>query len=297
MLAGLLRLAASDIDDARLLLQRGRMRNAGTLSGAAASRLLQAVQTAGSGRWDPTALPSAKALDTSNPYRARLLAMADAAPPTAPQRDGGPAPTPGRSAVQARIDEIGSLLDDLVSLFAVDLRGDEPAGRISLLLPPPPPAEAHAPATIAPSRWTPDPAPEPEPIPATPITRPTISVAQQASSGSSASFWALMDKWQVADLDALDLLGHAGGLTKKGTRPRFRLSPPEAARLAGLHELDDRLGMLQISAREWLRKPLEAAPFDGSTPFALMQQERATGLDTLRRTVVRLGMQASLGSR
>ncbi len=69
---------------------------------------------------------------------------------------------------------------------------------------------------------------------------------------TSSAFWSLMDRWQVADAEALRLIGHPGGLTKKGTRPRSKMVGGEVVAFLGLKEIDTVLIPLDISPSRWL---------------------------------------------
>lgn len=115
--------------------------------------------------------------------------------------------------------------------------------------------------------------------------------AGPASSFPSAAFWTLMDRWRIDDLQALALIGHEGGLTKKGTRPRFRLQDEEAVRYASLRALDTALETLDLQPHDWLSTPRVEAPFGGGTPLALLQKG---GARELLHALNRQGLQAAL---
>ena len=106
---------------------------------------------------------------------------------------------------------------------------------------------------------------------------------------SSAAFWSLIDRWGVGDQDALQLIGHAGGLTKRGTRPRFRLAGSEAERYHLLRTLDDALAALGQDARAWLRKsragdrPLDTMLAGGAD--AVREETRQIVGESLRRSL------------
>ncbi len=110
----------------------------------------------------------------------------------------------------------------------------------------------------------------------------------------STAFWALMDRWRVADLDALALLGHAGGLTRKGTRPRFRLQDEESARYAALRRLDAALDALGLDPGDWLSTPRKEPPFNGLTPFAVLQRDGGAGARQVLHLLNRQGLAAAL---
>ena len=118
--------------------------------------------------------------------------------------------------------------------------------------------------------------------------------ADPASSFPSAAFWSLMDQWGVGDLEALRLIGHAGGLTKKGTRPRFRLQDDEAHAYAALRALDRALVTLGLDPKRWLASPQETTPFGGDTPLAVLERQGADGARLMIRGLTRQGLQAGL---
>lgn len=118
--------------------------------------------------------------------------------------------------------------------------------------------------------------------------------AEPASSFPSAAFWSLMDQWGIDDLDALALVGHEGGLTKKGTRPRFRLQGGEAQRYAAFRALDTALSTLGQEPAHFLRTRQTRAPFNGNTPLALLHRDGTDGARSLIRDLTRQGFQAGL---
>ncbi len=258
------------------------MRSAHLLAAAAATRLVQAVEAA---ERDDAAPRRAGDAGRDNPFRSRLQGVQAACALRDPRPHDSLSMPPDRPEAQRALDQAASLLDDLVALFAVTLRGDGPAGRTGLVLPAPKPLAARPRKPVATEAQTPAPLPLP---------RPAIHVAPAAVAGSSSAFWALMDRWGIGDLEALGLLGHPGGLTRKGTRPRFRLSDQEASTLAQLREMDDALSVLELDARDWLRVPIKSLPFRGRAPLDLLLREHAAGADAVHRFVVRLGMRQSL---
>ncbi len=111
---------------------------------------------------------------------------------------------------------------------------------------------------------------------------------------SSQLFWSLVDRWKLADLTALDLIGHAGGLTKRGTRPRFTLTADEAHRLADLLAIDRLLDNIQGEAASWLRRVNGAAPFRRTKPIDFMVKGGAPAIVATRRAVEMLALRKSL---
>jgi hypothetical protein len=81
---------------------------------------------------------------------------------------------------------------------------------------------------------------------------------------SSATFWTLMERWQVPDDQALELIAYEGKLPTTGKRPRFKLSITQAEIVSSLVEIDIALTAAGMDA-EWLRKPMsdtDRAPLD-----------------------------------
>ena len=72
-----------------------------------------------------------------------------------------------------------------------------------------------------------------------------------------------MDRWRVADETALRLLGHEGGLTLQGKRPRFALTSEQAHRLTNLLAIDRLLTDLFGEDAAWLKCAHRSALFNG----------------------------------
>ena len=115
-----------------------------------------------------------------------------------------------------------------------------------------------------------------------------------AAGVSSKLFWSLVDRWQVPDAEALVLLGHEGGLTKRGTRPRFTLAPEEAHRLANLLAIDRLLTDVEGEPGPWLRRSNAAQPFARTRPIAFMVKGGAPAIDATRRFLEKLALRKSL---
>jgi hypothetical protein len=111
---------------------------------------------------------------------------------------------------------------------------------------------------------------------------------------TSSAFWTLLDRWQVPDEPALELLGHAGGLTRKGTRPRFKLAPAEAEALQLLQGIDAGLSRLAQDPARWLRQPLATAPFRGARPLDWMLRHPGQGTRDLAQHLLQAALRASL---
>jgi hypothetical protein len=115
-----------------------------------------------------------------------------------------------------------------------------------------------------------------------------------AGTISSKLFWDLMDRWGVADEAALALIGHAGGLTKRGTRPRFTLAGEETQRMANLLAIDRLLIDVEGDPGPWLRRAQGAAPFARKKPLDFMIAGGVPAIDATRRHIEKLALQRSL---
>jgi hypothetical protein len=68
-----------------------------------------------------------------------------------------------------------------------------------------------------------------------------IPPALHRSKATGRTFWKLMERWNVPDREALELIDYPAGLTKNGKRPRFTLTTPQSERLPYLMEIDANL--------------------------------------------------------
>ena len=283
--------------DARLLLEAGRLRGAALLHAEACALLLRALRTASGVDADadagPASLPRADTLAT----RLRAVWLDRPGPLHAVPRDAD---------LRAMADGLRALVPAVRARVAPEPEPEpetppEPkrAPTSVRLRPAPIPAPARKPA---PSR-KPAPAPtrEPEPPRAEPArTQPPRPAPQPAAPPashrpvSSAAFWSLIDRWGVADADALALLGHAGGLTRRGTRPRFRLVGDEIERFHLLQTLDDALAALGQAPRGWLQAAVDTPPFKGAAPLDAMLRGGEPTLRAATRALVGEGLRRSL---
>ena len=258
--AELLRRAAESLDDARLLAER-RRRNEAVLTRLALHQALRAVSVSEGLEADDTL---------------RLDTLIKRVPPDHPQA----------ALVQRLRDDAAQTIAAVAELVE------------ALSRPKPAPTSRPRAARPAPER-DPTPVARPEPD----LSGPTAldsspqgnGRADAVASFPSAAFWTLMERWQVGDLEALALIGHDGGLTRKGTRPRFRLQGAEAARYAALRALDQALEGLALDPRRWLRAPQRPEPFAGASPLTLLQRD-ADAVRRLLHVLHRQGLQAKLES-
>lgn len=269
----LLKQAKQSLDDARLLAEH-RRRNEGVLTRLALHQALQAISIS-------------EGLDANDDLR--LDTLLKRVPEDHPQA-GLLAEL--RSEDAQTIAAVAGLVEAL----------DRPKAKPTAT-PKPAPAAAPAPAPAPVEDDTGD-APEPDETRYDDLDPSALTAlgtspqghgrADPASSFPSAAFWALMDRWGIEDLDALALVGHAGGLTKKGTRPRFRLQGTEAHRYAALRALDTALSTLGQEPADFLRAKQTRAPCDGATPLAVLHRDGADGARSLIRDLTRQGFQAGL---
>jgi hypothetical protein len=121
-----------------------------------------------------------------------------------------------------------------------------------------------------------------------------IEPVGRTGSVTSVAFWSLMESWKIGDAEALALLGHDGGLTKKGTRPRFKLVGPEAELFRVLREIDTTLRAASLEPAGWLRMPGPSKPLAGKTPIAHITSTSAAGARDVLRLAVQEGFRGSM---
>ncbi len=296
----MLRRAERDRRDGAALLDDGSAR---LLLALAARRLIQAVLVSEQGFAALRQATRAAAIPVANPLRAGLLGLqelaeASEAAPAVPGADG-------RFAEQAAVspDQAAALrrmIEQSLAGFEVAPQGDAPAGR------------------EAPLRPEPAPRPEPEPVvrvakasraqaaPAQRQAEPRLfqapgaggTMIAPAAAGpvGAAPFWSLMDRWAVDDAQALRLIGHAGGLTKKGMRPRFRLAGAEASQFRLLQQIDADLGSASLRPAEWLRAPAaKAGPLGGRSPLEHIAEAGEAGARAVHRMLLQEVLRRSMG--
>ena len=94
---------------------------------------------------------------------------------------------------------------------------------------------------------------------------------------------------QIADEKALRLLGHEGGLTSAGKRPRFTLTVDEARRVPYLRQIDLVMETL-FGGTDWLSKPLRLTPFKGLSPIDYMVKNQLPAFAEVLRYLNRLAL-------
>ena len=314
----LLRLADACIRDGRLLLRGDRSSNVAMLIRVAVTHMVKAVVISERGRMIPSADVGAENLEDENPVKADLVALAALTHQEPPLRpDGTLRKMLDKAALRGCIDQGEAILTVIIEHFDVDLAGQDPAGHANPMRPEPAAAAASASTRVAagpsrkkallePGRFVPGrpyrpkadkEAPSDMPAPPQVVHTPARQPSRPSSDVSSVSFWSLMDRWRVADLDALALLGHTGGLTRKGTRPRFKLNDAETDMLIRLQDIDEALRSAGLEPRKWLREAVATAPLLGAMPLAFVMQNRLLGARDLAHYIFRQGLRLSLGNK
>ncbi len=303
-MAALLRRAERDRRDGAALLDDGSAR---LLFGLAAHRLIQAVLVSehGMAALRPAQVSQARQAATvpaANPLRAGLLGLqglaeASAAAPAMPGSDGRFADLAAVAPAEAAA--LRRMIEQAMAGYAVTLDGEAPAGREVPLRPPPPPEPEPKPVVKADGGTARMPA-APRPAEPRAFQAPGAGGAMIAPAASgpvgAAPFWSLMDRWGVDDLQALRLIGHAGGLTKKGTRPRFRLAGAEASRFRLLQQIDAALGSAGLDPGAWLRAPsARAEPLGGQAPLEHIVEAGEAGARAVHRLLLQAVLRRSMG--
>jgi hypothetical protein len=321
--ANLIRLAASDVKDAEILASGRNPGNAPLLIHIAAQRMIETVIATERGWPLEDDAIEFRMIPNENPAKltlARISKLALPPKPIALLPDGSMQKTFDNEAFRQDVAAVRKILLELAERFDVDLLGDGPAKQATVIRTAPK-AKLHKviekPREIAKSTAdaTRMQTPPVRSNPSHANSRPPISVQNTTgpaapphdvdgrspnlvSAGrpkiTSATFWQLMDLWDVHDLAALDLIGHRGGLTKKGTRPRFKLTGEEGERVKLLLEIDQAISSLRLDPRTWLNKPIQAAPFEGAKPIIYLAEHDLNGVIATSRYLFKNGLKLSM---
>ncbi len=334
-IANLLRLANSEVKDAELLSSGRHPDNANLLLHIAFQRIVEAIIVTEKG-WPPRGTQrrdrnSLAQIPEQNPLKLGLADLSKLAAQPAPLSllpDGSIPQTFDHDAFRRHVSGLRKLLQDSAARFGVDLLGNGPAQQ-GVAAPPqsvskpaaPPPIQKSQPkiaiskkAPRAAAKVTgkvpaenknpptriviPDTRPQPKIIPAAPRvqSRSPIEVTAGRATTTSTAFWQLMDRWQVADLASLALIGHGGGLTQKATRPRFKLQPEETEMLKLLLELDQAVANLGLDPAAWVNKPIKEPPFEGANPIAYLSKNGLAGPQKVARYILKNGLKLSMAA-
>jgi len=89
---------------------------------------------------------------------------------------------------------------------------------------------------------------------------------------TSTAFWEQVDRLEIPDTQALELIRYPGKLPASGKRPRFHLNTLQTRLATYLGQIEAALRASGESP-DWLRRRNRAAPFGGRTPLAVMADE------------------------
>jgi hypothetical protein len=150
--ANLLRVARSDLDDARPLMRKRHGRNAAIFLRQALALLAGALAASEHGwplkRWNA----GLRAVPEANPFQPELLEIdallgQDAAP--AVRTDGRLAPEPDNGRLAPASDRLAALLRAIAKAFDTDITGTGPAGRVTPIRPEPVPKPSEPESLVA----------------------------------------------------------------------------------------------------------------------------------------------------
>lgn len=110
---------------------------------------------------------------------------------------------------------------------------------------------------------------------------------------SGTEFWELMERWQVPDGLALDLIGFPGRPGASGKRPRFKFTTRQRRITSYLREIDAALSAVG-KGPTWLRRRVKSAPFSQHTPLEHMVAHGTDGMADVLRQLSRMAMSAAL---
>jgi hypothetical protein len=108
---------------------------------------------------------------------------------------------------------------------------------------------------------------------------------------TAGQFWDLMERWNVPDSVALELIGFAGKIGKFGKRPRFRFLPAHQQAADFMIEIDTALASAGAGV-DWLHTKMRV--LGGRTPIEQMRAEGATGMEKVLQMVLRSALRSSL---
>jgi hypothetical protein len=109
----------------------------------------------------------------------------------------------------------------------------------------------------------------------------------------SAAFWSLMERWNMPDAEALELIEFPGKVGKSGKRPRFRFITKQRRLVSYLLEIDGALGAVGYNVA-WLHRRLRGAPFSGRSPLSYMIEGGEAAIADVLRHLAHAGLKASL---
>ena len=280
LIASLLRLAGADADDALLLLDAGRPRNAAGLARAAITHLVGAVAASEQGQ---EASPEISSIDPANPLRGALARLHRYAPPPAMRQGSRIAGPPDAEGLREILQATQTMLARLCEHFGVDPQGTDAARHAAPLRPGPAPRPARRRTARADG-----------PSPRARDGGHRRLAGSSHSGISSVTLWLLADRWGLPDADMLQAVGSTKALAKAGARPRFKLTPGQREILSAMLSLDEAMDGLGLDKRRWLSAP--AAPFQGARPADIIRGRQLQGVRDVTRHVAATALRQSLES-
>ncbi len=124
--------------------------------------------------------------------------------------------------------------------------------------------------------------------------RQAITDTPQAGKVALAFFFALMEKWGCSPSEQKVLLGSVGNTTYQKYRslPEVRLSHDLMERISHLMGIHKSLRIIfsnqADNTYQWVKKPNQAAPFNGRSALQFMLSGRITELSDVRRYLDRV---------
>jgi hypothetical protein len=111
---------------------------------------------------------------------------------------------------------------------------------------------------------------------------------------SSRAFWEIVDRLQIPDAAALDLIGYPGKIGPSGKRPRFRLTTRQTRLASYLIEIEAAL-LASDQTPKWLQRRNRSAPFSGRVPLERAKERGDEGLAEMLQFLNRAVLRKSLG--
>jgi hypothetical protein len=108
------------------------------------------------------------------------------------------------------------------------------------------------------------------------------------------SVWRLVDRLQLPDAEALELIAYAGRIGPSGKRPRFRLSTRQTHLASYLPEIEAALQAIGETPG-WLVRRNRSVPFRGRSPVKLMAERDGEGMGDVLQFLNRAVLRRSLG--
>jgi hypothetical protein len=109
----------------------------------------------------------------------------------------------------------------------------------------------------------------------------------------TAAFWGLVDRLQLPDAEALELISYPEKIGPSGKRPRFRLSTRQTHLASYLPEIEAALQAIG-EAPGWLVRRNRSVPFRGRAPVKRVAERDGEGMDDVLQFLNRAALRRSL---